>query len=236
MSLDCPICPHQPLHGIDVRGVHVDTCERCRGHWLERNELERLVPSWKTASMLALVSSGRCRQGGHRVLKGQELCGTCGSPAAHCPSCGEWLWHVQTEACAVEVCGRCHGIWLDVDELELLIRRHRSAQGSRRAKVAVGAAVVGAAAATAVAVSHQRAAAANAQQHRSSDEEGGGAGETAAEIALEATAFGLDVITSTPVNSVSNAVESGAELLSDGASLLDSGMEAVLEFLGGLFD
>ena len=39
----CPRCESPTLHELDRDGVTIDRCERCRGVWLDRGELEKLV-------------------------------------------------------------------------------------------------------------------------------------------------------------------------------------------------
>ena len=42
MELTCPKC-HGPMRTYERNGVHVDQCTECRGIFLDRGELERLV-------------------------------------------------------------------------------------------------------------------------------------------------------------------------------------------------
>jgi uncharacterized protein len=42
MDLTCPKC-HAPMRTYERNGVHVDQCTDCRGLFLDRGELERLV-------------------------------------------------------------------------------------------------------------------------------------------------------------------------------------------------
>jgi Zn-finger nucleic acid-binding protein len=39
---DCPVC-HDRLKEVPRHGVLIDVCPRCRGVWLDRGELEKLV-------------------------------------------------------------------------------------------------------------------------------------------------------------------------------------------------
>ena len=41
--MNCPRCEHEPLAERDRDGVTVDVCARCRGVWLDRGELEKLI-------------------------------------------------------------------------------------------------------------------------------------------------------------------------------------------------
>lgn len=39
---ECPVC-HNPLREIPKYGVLIDACPGCRGVWLDRGELEKIV-------------------------------------------------------------------------------------------------------------------------------------------------------------------------------------------------
>ena len=39
----CPVCNETELFVIERQGVEIDTCPRCRGVWLDRGELDRIV-------------------------------------------------------------------------------------------------------------------------------------------------------------------------------------------------
>jgi Zn-finger nucleic acid-binding protein len=42
MELTCPKC-HGPMRTYERNGVHVDQCTECRGIFLDRGELDRLI-------------------------------------------------------------------------------------------------------------------------------------------------------------------------------------------------
>ena len=43
-TLSCPACPAgTALVAVDRRGVTIDACPRCRGVWLDRGELDKLI-------------------------------------------------------------------------------------------------------------------------------------------------------------------------------------------------
>jgi len=42
MQMSCPRCVTAQLQELERDGVTVDRCERCRGLWLDRGELEKL--------------------------------------------------------------------------------------------------------------------------------------------------------------------------------------------------
>jgi uncharacterized protein len=43
MNMNCPRCQTSPLEERDRDGVTIDVCRACRGLWLDRGELEKLI-------------------------------------------------------------------------------------------------------------------------------------------------------------------------------------------------
>lgn len=41
--MKCPICPETSLVMADRQGVEIDYCPKCRGVWLDRGELDKLI-------------------------------------------------------------------------------------------------------------------------------------------------------------------------------------------------
>ena len=41
--MKCPHCPNQSLLMSDRQGVEIDYCPQCRGVWLDRGELDKLI-------------------------------------------------------------------------------------------------------------------------------------------------------------------------------------------------
>jgi uncharacterized protein len=41
--MKCPSCPDSTLAMSDRQGVEIDYCPQCRGVWLDRGELDKLV-------------------------------------------------------------------------------------------------------------------------------------------------------------------------------------------------
>ena len=41
--MKCPVCPSVDLHMSDRQGVEIDYCPNCRGVWLDRGELDKLI-------------------------------------------------------------------------------------------------------------------------------------------------------------------------------------------------
>ena len=60
MELTCPKC-HGPMRTYERNGVHVDQCTECRGIFLDRGELERLIDAenaWHGGRSAASASAG----------------------------------------------------------------------------------------------------------------------------------------------------------------------------------
>lgn len=41
--MNCPLCIDEVLDATHRQGIEVDICPRCRGIWLDRGELDRLL-------------------------------------------------------------------------------------------------------------------------------------------------------------------------------------------------
>lgn len=41
--MKCPVCPEATLLMSDRQGVEIDYCPNCRGVWLDRGELDKLI-------------------------------------------------------------------------------------------------------------------------------------------------------------------------------------------------
>ena len=41
--MNCPLCTSVPLALAERRGIEIDYCPTCRGVWLDRGELDKLI-------------------------------------------------------------------------------------------------------------------------------------------------------------------------------------------------
>ena len=41
--MQCPACPAETLVMTDRQGIEIDYCPKCRGVWLDRGELDKLI-------------------------------------------------------------------------------------------------------------------------------------------------------------------------------------------------
>jgi uncharacterized protein len=49
--MKCPSCPDKTLVMADRQGVEIDYCPACRGIWLDRGELDKLLDRAASASL-----------------------------------------------------------------------------------------------------------------------------------------------------------------------------------------
>lgn len=48
--MDCPVCKNVALVMADRQGIEIDYCPRCRGVWLDRGELDKLIERSNTGA------------------------------------------------------------------------------------------------------------------------------------------------------------------------------------------
>jgi uncharacterized protein len=61
--MNCPICPSTSLLMTDRQGVEVDYCPQCRGVWLDRGELDKLVEMAATQTPPVVPARSQSRAG-----------------------------------------------------------------------------------------------------------------------------------------------------------------------------
>ena len=59
--MKCPSCPDTTLVMTDRQGVEIDYCPACRGIWLDRGELDKLLDRAATTVPAAPVSAALAR-------------------------------------------------------------------------------------------------------------------------------------------------------------------------------
>ena len=60
--MKCPVCPDVTLVMMDRQGVEIDYCPQCRGVWLDRGELDKLIELAQAQSPAAQVAAAPPRQ------------------------------------------------------------------------------------------------------------------------------------------------------------------------------
>jgi len=54
--MKCPVCPESSLLMSERQGVEIDYCPQCRGVWLDRGELDKLIERSSVAPVAAPVA------------------------------------------------------------------------------------------------------------------------------------------------------------------------------------
>jgi Zn-finger nucleic acid-binding protein len=111
--MNCPrdSIPFSPVR-IDAAGVPVNglRCEKCTGHWLEQDDLRRVEQSVD----IRLVD--------WRQLPGVDT----NTKLLFCPRCADpriimdKVVSSRDKRVVMDVCGKCHGVWLNHGELEAI--------------------------------------------------------------------------------------------------------------------
>lgn len=55
--MNCPTCPDVTLVIADRQGIEIDYCPKCRGVWLDRGELDKLIEKSASAQTIQSVQS-----------------------------------------------------------------------------------------------------------------------------------------------------------------------------------
>lgn len=56
----CPVCPDSTLVIADRQGIEIDYCPKCRGVWLDRGELDKIIE--RTAQSMVTPDSPMSQQ------------------------------------------------------------------------------------------------------------------------------------------------------------------------------
>ena len=48
--MQCPVCPNVMLTISERQGIEIDFCPTCRGVWLDRGELDKIIERTSTSS------------------------------------------------------------------------------------------------------------------------------------------------------------------------------------------
>ena len=57
--MKCPTCPDSVLVMSDRQGIEIDYCPQCRGVWLDRGELDKII---EKSAVMASAASGDVSQ------------------------------------------------------------------------------------------------------------------------------------------------------------------------------
>ena len=60
--MKCPACPESALVMTDRQGLEIDYCPSCRGVWLDRGELDKLIERSASAAPARSNATSNARQ------------------------------------------------------------------------------------------------------------------------------------------------------------------------------
>jgi Zn-finger nucleic acid-binding protein len=55
--MKCPVCPDETLSMSNREGIEIDYCPKCRGVWLDRGELDKIIERSAAAEMAPAARS-----------------------------------------------------------------------------------------------------------------------------------------------------------------------------------
>ena len=110
--MKCPKCDKY-LDEVFIDHTRVDRCERCGGLWFDKGELDTVRD--ERDHDLAWLD--------YDLWKDGNKLGSSGS-FVDCPRDGKPLFKIKYGPAdvMVDVCLECHGVWLDKDELDKILR------------------------------------------------------------------------------------------------------------------
>lgn len=64
-AMPCPVC-QVPLAMSDRQGIEIDYCPQCRGVWLDRGELDKIIERSAPAAPASRPAPSYAQHGGHQ--------------------------------------------------------------------------------------------------------------------------------------------------------------------------
>ncbi len=111
----CPV-DQSVFRSHEEGATQILSCELCLGFWFSREQLE------------TFVRAGNATKNFPRKKNFSEKAQHSASQRC-CPSCEKTdLLAKLIDGVEIDICPRCHGIWLDAGELELIITRYHRKQ------------------------------------------------------------------------------------------------------------
>ncbi|HYW05280.1 MAG TPA: zf-TFIIB domain-containing protein [Gammaproteobacteria bacterium] len=115
--MECPVDGSELEEARWESDYAVDRCPRCGGIWLDRGELEAIEETRErdyADELLRMPDLGYAAYELARQKRTRQLT---------CPSCEAGMETREYARCSqvmIDVCPKCHGVWLDRGELESL--------------------------------------------------------------------------------------------------------------------
>lgn len=71
--MDCPVCKNVSLVMSERQGIEIDYCPNCRGVWLDRGELDKIIErSMQGAPVAAAAPAPAATQFGHQPQRAPD--------------------------------------------------------------------------------------------------------------------------------------------------------------------
>ena len=123
--MDCPKCPGK-LETIKIEGVKIDKCYVCEGLWFDDKELKEVIKKDFKSLDFFDFDKNDADDIDEENVDGTEIKGVVKQldmMPGKCPCCRESLNREKYKSMAeidVDVCPKCHGVWLDGGEIKKL--------------------------------------------------------------------------------------------------------------------
>ncbi len=110
--MNCPVCKHEPMVVLELNGVEIDYCFKCRGIWLDQGELELLLEG--SENHQEVISSFTVDENNKEKKR-------------RCPICSKHMQKVYSDnnKVLIDRCSKRHGLWFDGGELRQIIASTR---------------------------------------------------------------------------------------------------------------
>jgi len=107
--MNCPVCKNEPMVVLELKGVEIDYCLKCKGIWLDKGELELLLEGFESS---------------RDVLTSFDLDKKSKEKKRKCPICLKKMEKVlcgRDKKVLIDRCPKGDGLWFDGGELETII-------------------------------------------------------------------------------------------------------------------
>jgi len=118
MPLRCPACRSvnmTPLVDRDIN-LEIDYCKTCKGLWFDYHEIREFLKSKKFKKIfLPEMVSATPHTDFYSITQKSRVCPRCIEKMDEKIHCG----------ITFDFCGKCHGIWLDDGEINLIVQAYK---------------------------------------------------------------------------------------------------------------
>lgn len=112
--MNCPKCDKE-LKKVAYEGVEIEECESCGGHWLDHREIVTIIKTREeTFSPEEIKEVMKARESVSLEVRDPDqplICPSCNVPMTR-------MSYAYATGIIIDRCTKCHGIWLDKDELK----------------------------------------------------------------------------------------------------------------------